>query len=153
VPESDLLTALSLQLEEPLSVFRDVSEAVAETHHPPYTWSLKDVLGHLIDTERVMAYRALRFARGDATELPGFEQDDYVRSARSDERPLAELVEEFALVRGSSVMLFRGFDGAAWSCSGVANGNRISVRALGAVLIGHVRHHLAIVKRRLEGQG
>jgi hypothetical protein len=149
VPEDEPISALSTQLEDVLSVFRDVSEQQAEMRHPPYTWSLKEVLGHLIDTERVMAYRALRFARGDATALPGFEQDDYVRTGKFDDRSLADLVDEFALVRGSSVWLLRGFDEEAWQRSGVANGNQVSVRALAAILVGHARHHLAIVRRRL----
>ena len=149
VPEDDPISTLSVQLEEVLGVFREVSEDPAETRHAPYTWSLKEVLGHLTDTERVMAYRALRFGRGDATELPGFEQDDYVVHGHFNNRPLADLIEEFALVRGSTVWLLRGFDQAAWSRSGVANGHPISVRALAAILVGHVRHHLAIVKRRL----
>jgi hypothetical protein len=150
VPDGDILTHLEQQIAETASLLRDVSESEAETRHAPYTWSVKQVVGHLIDCERIFGVRALRFARGDRTELPGFEENDYVRNARFDARPLGSLVEEFELVRRSHLLFFRGLDDAAWLQSGVANGCPVSVRALAYVIAGHERHHVAILRKRLS---
>jgi hypothetical protein len=151
VPEDDILSALAAQLEDALALLRAVPEAQGNARHPPYTWSVKEVVGHLTDTERVMGYRALRFARGDATPLPGFEENDYARAAESDRRPLADLVSEFDALRRSHLGLFGGLPEAAWLRSGEANGNAVTVRALAYIIVGHARHHTAILRRRLSG--
>ena len=114
----------------------------------------------MIDTERVFAYRALRFARNDRTNLPGFEQDDYVAAAHFDRRPWADLLEEFEAVRRSNLLMFRGFGEEAWPRQGVANGNAMSVRAAAYVIAGHELHHMtgaprtstAVMKRRPAGR-
>ena len=149
VPEDDILPALATQLAEVLPVLRAVSEATGLVRHPPYTWSIKQVVGHLSDCERVFGYRALRFARGDATPLPGFEENDYAREGDFDRVPLADLVSEFEAVRRSHVWLFRNLPAAAWDRAGEANGSRVTVRAAAYILVGHVRHHLAIVRKRI----
>ena len=149
VPEADVLPVLEAQVEETLALLRNVPEAVANTRHPPYTWSVKEVIGHLTDAERVFGYRALRIARGDPTPLPGFDENAYVRAASFDARPLPALLAEFEAVRRSHLHLFRSLDDAAWRRDGVANDNRVSVRALAWILAGHVRHHLAILRKRL----
>src|SRR5262249_46525225 len=95
VPEDDVLAALQAQLDDVLALLRAAPEAEGPARHPPYTWSVKEVVGHMTDTERVFGYRALRFARGDATPLPGFDENAYARAADSDRRPLAALVAEF----------------------------------------------------------
>jgi hypothetical protein len=150
VPSGNILVHMERQLEETVALLRDLSEAEAETRHAPYTWSIKEVVGHLIDAERIFGYRALRFARRDRTELPGFEENDYVRNARFDARSLGSLVEEFELVRRSHLLFFRGLDEEAWDQSGVANGYPIKVRTLAAVIVGHTSHHGAILRKRLS---
>src|SRR5205807_115721 len=99
----------------------------------------KEVLGHLIDSERIFGERALRFARGDAAELPGFEENDYVRQARFDDVPLAELVAEFEHLRRSHLWFFRHLHADAWGRSGIANRHRVTVRALAYIVVGHER--------------
>lgn len=150
VPEDDILSALEAQLGDMLALLRGVPESQGNVRHPPHTWSIKEVVNHLADAERVMGYRALRFARGDTTPLPGFEENDYARTAESDRRPLSELVSELEAVRRSHLALFRGLSESAWSRSGVANDNRVSVRALAYIIVGHSRHHTAILRQRLS---
>jgi hypothetical protein len=103
----------------------------------------------MADTERIFGYRALRFARGDATPLPGFEENDYMRTAEFDHRTLRDLLGEFEHVRRSHMHLFGGLSAAAWSRIGQASGNTMSVRALAYTMVGHARHHTAILKQRL----
>ena len=148
VPEGDVLAILETQIDDTLSFLRTQGEAWAATRYVPGKWSVKEIIGHLSDTERIMSYRALRIARGDRTPLPGYEQDDYVRAAHFDRRPLADLLEEFAAVRAATVRLFRGLDADAWRRSGIANNLEVSVRALAYIIAGHERHHLEILRTR-----
>ena len=149
VTEADVVAALAAQLDEMLAFLRSIPEAQAGVTHPPYTWTVKDVVGHLTDGERVFAYRALRFARGDATPLPGFDENAYAPAADYSRLPLADVVGEFEAVRRASVSLFRNLPTAAWTRGGEANDNRVTVRALAYILVGHVRHHTAILRKRL----
>jgi hypothetical protein len=151
VPEDDIMTVLEEQLAELLALLRPVSEDQGNVRHPPYTWSIKEVVGHLTDGERIFGCRALRFARGDATPLPGFDENTYARAGNFDRCRLGELVEEFEFVRRSHLWLFRHLPEAAWMRIGEANGSAVSVRALAFILAGHVRHHTAILRRRLAG--
>jgi hypothetical protein len=151
VPEEDIVSVMRSQRGETVALLSGVSQREALVHHPPYTWSIKDVVGHLTDSERVFAYRALRFARGDATPLPGFEENPYVEAAQSDRLPLAELVAGFEAVRRSTISLFQGLTEAAWHQRGIANGDGVSVLGLAYIIVGHERHHMAIVRRRLSG--
>ncbi|MGH9942237.1 MAG: DinB family protein [Pyrinomonadaceae bacterium] len=148
VPETDLLPTLERQLAETLAVLRGVTEEQASSRYAPGKWSVKELLGHMSDTERIFAYRALRFARGDRTPLPGFEQDDYVRGGHFDSGAWAELVNEFEAVRRATLCLLRPLDEAAWSRRGVASEHEISVRALGYIIAGHERHHREILRAR-----
>ena len=116
--------------------------------YAPDKWTIKEILVHIIDDERIYAYRALRFARNDKTELPGFEQDDYTRYARANERKLQNIFEEYEIVRNSTIALFNGLDDAAFTRSGVANGNVMSVRAAAYHIAGHELHHLNIIKTK-----
>jgi hypothetical protein len=150
VPEDDILAALDMQTADMLTLLRGAPEAQGNVRHAPYTWSVKQVVNHMADTERVMAYRALRFARGDATPLPGFEETGYAQTAESDRRPLSDVVSELEAVRRSSRALFRSLPEAAWTRSGVANNHPVSVRALAYVIVGHSRHHTAILRQRLS---
>jgi uncharacterized damage-inducible protein DinB len=116
--------------------------------HPPYTWTLKQVVNHISDGERVFAYRALCIARGDTTPLPGFDENEYAKTSEVERLTLADLADEFETVRAATVSLLQSLPDEAWSRTGTANKNPISVRALAWIMVGHARHHLAIMKRR-----
>jgi DinB superfamily len=149
VPEDDILPALEAQLAETLAVLRAAPEGQGDVRHPPYTWTVKEVVGHITDTERVMGYRALRFARGDQTPLPGFDEQIYVPAGQFDRVPLRDLAAEFEAVRRSHLPLFRHLPAAAWARGGKANDNPVTVRALAYIIVGHARHHTAILRKRL----
>jgi hypothetical protein len=151
VPEDDVLGVLEAQRAEFAALLRGVPEEKGGVRHAPYTWSVKEVVGHVTDAERVFGYRALRFARGDATPLPGFDENDYARAAESDRRPLAGLVAEFEALRRSHQLFFGNLPDAAWERAGEANGHRVSVRGLAYIMAGHARHHTVILRRRLSG--
>lgn len=150
VTESDPVAVLAGQIDVTAGLLRGLSDADALQRYAPGKWSVKEVVGHLTDTERIMAYRALRIARGDETPLPGFDEKAYVPPAKFDARPLAELVADFRAVRTATLGLFKSFDGEAWRRRGTASGKPISVRALGYVIPGHERHHVEILKTRYE---
>lgn len=148
VTESDPVATLAAQIDVTTALLRGVSEADALKRYAPGKWSVKEVVGHLADTERIMAYRALRVARGDETPLPGFDENAYVPPARFDARPLADLVADLRTVRSASVSLFKSFDADAWRRRGTASGKAVSVRAIGYMIPGHERHHVEILKTR-----
>jgi len=152
VPEGDIVTTLANQLAEALPFLRGITEAQGNTRHAPYTWSVKEVVGHLTDTERIFGYRALRFARNDQTPLPGFEENDYVRNANFDACSLKSLVDEFEAVRRSHIAFFGNLSDEAWGRTGLANNSAVSVRAFAYNIAGHERHHLAILRKRLTGK-
>jgi uncharacterized damage-inducible protein DinB len=116
--------------------------------YAPGKWTIKEILGHLADDERIYTYRALRFARNDPTELPGFEQDDYVRESNAASRTVDDLLDELAVIRQSTIALFASLDDAAVGRSGVANGHAVTVRALGYHILGHEMHHVNIMRER-----
>ena len=148
VPEGDVVSTLVSQMSETLALLRSLPASVATYRYAPDKWSVNEVVGHLIDSERNFAFRALRFARNDATPVPGFEQDDYVRNAAFDAYPLADLASELEAVRQSTVFLFRHIDGAAWTRRGIANNAEVSVRALAYIIAGHERHHREVLLAR-----
>jgi hypothetical protein len=150
-PEEDIVSAMRSQLGETVDLLKRISEREAHVHHPPYAWSIKDVVGHVTDSERIFSYRALRFARHDSTPLPGFDENPYVKVAQFDDQPLGDLVAGFEAVRQSSICLFRSLNDLAWRRRGIANGKDVSVRALAYIIVGHERHHMTIVRRRLAG--
>jgi uncharacterized damage-inducible protein DinB len=129
--------------------------ALAETtllhRYAPGKWTIKEILVHVVDDERIYAYRALRFARGDLTPLPGFEQEDFAASSHANERPVADILAEHAAVREATIALFRGLPEAALTRSGVADGKRSTVRALGYHIAGHEAHHVGIIEERYLG--
>lgn len=148
MPECDVLALLQTQNNDTLALLRQTPETHADFRYAPGKWSIKEVVGHLCDTERIMAYRALRIARGDATPLPGFEQDDYVKAGSFDKRTLADLADEFQLIRQSTLALLRGFDEAAWERRGTSNNAPLSVRALVYIIAGHERHHVGTLREK-----
>ncbi|HVF88233.1 MAG TPA: DinB family protein [Pyrinomonadaceae bacterium] len=148
VPAGDIVHTLSHQHVATRALLASIPEDAAFARYEPGKWSIKEVVGHLIDSERVFAYRALRFARGDRTPLPGFEQDDYVRAADFDARPLGDLTAEFLHVRASTVSLYQSLEEEAWRRCGAANSNEVSVRALAYIIAGHEAHHVNILRER-----
>ncbi len=148
VPGSDVLSVLESQRLQMLQLFAGRSERDGGFRYAPGKWTVKEVLGHITDTERIFTYRALRFARGDQTPLSGFEQDDYVRSGAFGERTLAGLSEEFAAARTASISLFRSFKEDVWARRGTANGKEVTVRALAFIAAGHQMHHRFILEER-----
>jgi hypothetical protein len=150
VAEDDILGALEAQLAETLAVLRPSPESQGNVRHPPYTWTVKEVVGHLTDTERIMGYRALRFARADQTPLPAFDEETYTPAGEFDRIPLRDLVAEFEAVRRSHLYLFRHLPAAAWARGGTANNTLVTVRALAYIIVGHARHHTAILRKRLQ---
>ena len=148
VPDGDIVATLGKQLDETLALIKSIPEARGTHRYAEGKWSIKEVLGHVIDGERVFAYRALRFARGDATELAGFEQDDYVKGANFDARTLSDLAGEYETVRRSTISLFASLEANAWSRKGSANNNEVSVRALAFIIAGHERHHVEVLRTR-----
>lgn len=148
VSEEDILIALDQQLSETLILLRGASEQHGSFRYETNKWSVKEVLGHLIDTERIMSYRALCIARADRTSLPGFEQDDYVKNGNFDSRSVSSLAREFEQVRRATISLFRNLDPQAWERRGKANNVEITVRALAYIIAGHELHHKAILKDR-----
>jgi uncharacterized damage-inducible protein DinB len=148
VPNGDLLNFLDLQPGEFVGLANDMTDQEATQPPAPGKWSVKQVLGHLCDAERIMGYRALRFARGDKTEIEGFEQDDYVASANSNDRSTTELLVELKSVRRATLSLLESFTTAESERTGVANGNSISVRALAYVIAGHAQHHLELLRKQ-----
>jgi hypothetical protein len=149
VPEEEIVPVMTSELGRTSALLSGVSDRDASICHPPFTWTLKQVVGHLIDTERIFAYRALCFARGDIKPLPGFDESHYAQTAGSDERPLIDLAAEFEAVRKANLCLFRSLSTPNWLNRGLANGNEITVLALAYAIVGHERHHTAILRRRL----
>jgi uncharacterized damage-inducible protein DinB len=147
-PGTDVVSALEAQRVQTMQLFAGRSERDGNFRYAADKWTVKEALGHVSDSERIFAYRALRVARGDKTPMEGFEQDDYVRSAGFNERTLASLVEEFAEVRGASLALFRSLSDDAWLRRGTANKNEVTVRALAFIIAGHELHHRKILDER-----
>lgn len=148
VPEIDPVMVCAAQIEETTALLHGVSESNAMFRYARGKWSVKEVVGHLADVERIMAYRALRIARGDTTPLPGFDENAYVPVAKFDSRTLADLIGELRTARAATLALFRTFDSDAWRRRGTASGKPVSVRALAYMIPGHERHHLEILRTR-----
>jgi hypothetical protein len=148
VTGTDIVSILEAQRLQMIQLFAARTERDGNFRYAPEKWTVKEVLGHVTDAERIFAYRALRIARLDQTPLSGFEQDDYVRAGAFGERSLAGLAEEFAQVRNATVALFRPLGEGAWKRRGVASKNEVSVHALAFIIAGHELHHREILKER-----
>lgn len=148
VPAGDLLGLLESQGEETFALLSGLPEGRGSFRYAPGKWTIKDLVQHLSDSERVFAYRALRFGRGDETPLASFDQDPYSVAARAERWSLAQLATELRDVRRATVALGRSFDEAELLRSGVASGTRMSVRALFWVIAGHEQHHLRVLRER-----
>ena len=148
VPDGDLVTTLERDGAALVRRLRSIPLAL-ETHaYAPDKWTVRAVIGHIIDVERVFELRALWFARGAATPLPGFEENDWARASNADDRALAELADELEAVRRSTVRMLKGFDAAALERRGVSNGVELTPRAAAWIIAGHATHHLRILEER-----
>jgi DinB superfamily len=148
VKSEDILTALDEQRRQTVKLLSGRNEADGNFRYAPEKWSAKEVLGHLNDTERIFAYRALRIARADTTPLAGFEQDDYVRNGPFAKVSLGELIEEYIAVRRATITLFRNLDESAWARRGTASTYEVTVRGLAYMIAGHELHHRRILEQK-----
>jgi uncharacterized damage-inducible protein DinB len=148
VPGEQIGEYLASQLREVEQLLAPLDDAAASFRYAPEKWSVKEVLGHICDAERIFAYRLLRIARADTTPLPGFDEDAYVPPAEFGARPIRDLVREFQAVRASTIALVEGLPSAGWQRRGQASGKAISTRALTYIMVGHVTHHLAVLRER-----
>jgi hypothetical protein len=144
----DIRRVLDAQLAETVSVLDGISEHKSLHRYAHDKWSIREVVGHINDCERMFVFRALWFARGLPGELPGFDQNIAIAAVRFDERSLSDLVAEFRAVRGSTLHFFRNVPDEAWAKRGIASGNPFTVRALAHITAGHVAHHIRIVRER-----
>ncbi|MFX3635325.1 MAG: DinB family protein [Candidatus Pristimantibacillus sp.] len=146
IAEGDVTQLLVDQADELAAVLLDCTAQQADYRYAEGKWSLKEVLGHIIDTERIMSYRLLRIARGDKTPLAGFDENTFVQNASFELRSLSNLLEEYLAVRRSTITLFGGVTEEAWARIGVSNDFEMSARALAYIIAGHERHHMNIIK-------
>ena len=150
VTEDEILPVLRSQIDE-LDLLLDPVTPEQETfRYAEGKWSIREIVGHLIDGERVFGYRALCIARGENQNLPGFDQNDYMITAPYDQVELEDLLSEFRLVRLSNIAMFRNLDEAAWTRIGTANDAPVSVRALAFIMAGHLRHHMGVLSERYQ---
>lgn len=153
VPEDDILAVM----QDQIGMLREATSRFPadqlEVLHEPYTWTIKQVLGHCIDTERVFAYRAARFAANDDTSLPGFDQDEFVANTDYNAVEFGDLVEEMVAVRQSTLCLLKRQSQETWLRGGVADGKKMTVRAAAYTMAGHLRYHFQIVQQRLQAVG
>ncbi|MEV5029861.1 DinB family protein [Paenibacillus sp. LPE1-1-1.1] len=148
VGEGDVTALLAEQLASTTELLSDIPEAQADYRYAEGKWTLKEVIGHISDNERVMAYRLLRAARGDRTPLAGYDQDEFMRGASFQSWSLAQIIEDYISVRKSTLALLRGLTDEAWLRIGVSNGGDVSVRAIAYIIAGHELHHLKIIHEK-----
>jgi len=151
VQGSDVLATLDDQRRQMLLLLCGRAESDGDIRYAPGKWSVKEVLGHVCDAERIFSYRALCIARGDSTSLPGYDENAYVANAPFSRHPLTDLIEDFIAVRRSTLSLFRNFEDDAWMHRGKANNYEVTVRALAYIIAGHELHHrLALQEKYLK---
>ncbi len=148
IAREDVLATLPKQIDEIRAALGSLTDTQALYKFGPAEWSIKEVVGHLNDVERVFSYRLLRIARGDGTPLPGFEQEGYIRAADYDRVPLAELLQEFESLRRANILMISHLNNEAVSRLGTASGATVSARALIYMLVGHVEHHMACIHEK-----
>lgn len=148
VPEAGVVEVLEHQLAEVPASVAAVPAARETFAYAAGKWSIREIIGHLADAERVFGYRAFCIERGDQTPLPAFDENEYAARSDAGRRPLAELLAEFTLVRQANLVFLRRVDDAGWRRVGTASGKSVSVRALAYIMAGHVRHHLGVLDAR-----
>jgi hypothetical protein len=148
VPEGDIRDILTQSLKNTIDLFSAVTEDQAEYRYAPGKWSLKEVLGHITDNERIMGYRLLRIARGDKTPLSGYDQDALMSGASFDMYTLQSVVDDYAAVRRATLTLLRGLSEEAWSRTAVVSSTESSARAWAYIIAGHELHHMNVLKEK-----
>lgn len=148
VTENNLLSALEASKGETIKLFSEISTDLESYKYAPGKWSVKEVLQHIIDAERIFCYRALRFSRQDSNELLGYDDDLYVKNSDVKLKTLKDLIEEFVSVRDASISLFKFMNDKQLDFKGIANGNKVSARIIGFTLIGHNLHHNQVVSEK-----
>lgn len=148
VPRGNILHILETQLDETLDTLHGIPAERETYRYAPNKWSIRELVGHLVDTERLFSFRAMAFARADPSPFPNMEQDDYVRAADFDRRPLKDLADEFLHLRKANVALFRSLDDEAAARIGTASGVQFTARSIPYIMAGHERHHLTILRER-----
>ena len=151
VPEGDLIELLQHSLNECMKSLVMIDDQKGNTAYAEGKWSIKEVLQHIIDTERIFCYRALAFARGEQANIQGFDQDVYVNESFANQRSMKSILEEYKRLRASTIDLFQSFTEEARNRMGIASNNKLSVEQIGYVIIGHEMHHLAIIEERYLG--
>ena len=147
-PEENIVEALESQFQDSLGLLSSLDEEKQLYRYAPGKWSIREMVGHMIDTEKVMAYRAMRIARGDTTHLPGFEQDDYIATGEFDKRSMQDLLGEWSAVRQASVAFVKSLSIEAAARMGTASNTPVSARAIIYIIAGHERHHMRILRER-----
>lgn len=148
VTEGNLIDRLSLQMEDMLTLLMTVTDEMGVYRYAPNKWSLKEVIGHITDTERIMSYRLLRVARGDSTPLAGFNENDYVAAASFNDHNIRKLIHDFAMVRASTVSLCLELSDDAWLRKGTVNNYSVTARSIAYMIAGHELHHYHMIKER-----
>ena len=148
VPENDLMEAFNNQTPAFIQFIESIPTAKYDYRYADGKWTIKEVLQHVVDAERIFAYRALRFARKDTTFLPGFDENVFAENAKADKRDWKNLVEEFKVVRMSSEYLFASFDDDQLDATGTSNNSSVYVLGIGFLLVGHSLHHMKVLKER-----
>ena len=148
VKTDNIVATLETQVQDTLATLRRIDESKANHRYAPDKWTVKALLGHISDTERIFAYRALRISRADKTPIEGFEQDDYVRFGPFETCRWRDLVDEFGAIRRTTVSLFRNLNEEAWTRRGTASGHEVTVRALAFMIAGHELHHRNILREK-----
>jgi hypothetical protein len=148
VPETNILPELERQIDATRDLLAGISEQKSAFRYAPDKWSIRGVVGHLCDAERVFGYRTLTFSRGDIVQLAGFDEGEYAREAEFDQISLEDLCAEFVALRSANFLMFKHLTKRAWARDGIASNNRITVLALAYIMVGHVRHHTKILEER-----
>ncbi|MGE8203061.1 DinB family protein [Heyndrickxia sp. NPDC080065] len=148
VPDEDILQILNDQMNKTITLLEDISDTQAHFKYAPGKWSVKEVLGHIADTERIMGYRLLCISRGETISLPGYDDKAYVERAKFERQSIQALLENLKIVRQSTIHLLKSLDEDAWLQRGTANDSEVTVRALAYIIAGHELHHLQIIKER-----
>ncbi|MFD3447415.1 DinB family protein [Microbacteriaceae bacterium 4G12] len=148
VPDGDIVSILDEQMKETFNLLQNISDTQGLFRYAPDKWSIKEVIGHIADTERIMSYRLLSIARGETTSLPGYNDDAYVLKAKFDNQSMQGLLENLNIVRQSTLQLLKSLDSEAWVRQGAANNSEVTVRALAYIIAGHELHHRKIIQER-----
>lgn len=151
IPEGDIEQLLKQQVNDTLHLLNDLSEAEGEFRYAQGKWSIKEVIGHVVDTERIMAYRLLSIARGDAVQLPGYDENSYVAQANFNQEKMEDLLQNLFVVREGTLLLLKSLKEKDWLRWGTANELDVTVRAIACIIAGHELHHRKILKERYLG--